>query len=155
MEEVIKEEMDNLFNVGVGNQYDYVGFYIDKEKEKVRCLIDRTDGATYTDDFIAESKVEAIILLFEKVEEMVDEVQSRISDYYSEIAAEVPEEKNDEELKEKLEYAALCALYKIQRTDLKSLFNEDELKLAELKHNKLVERYNLKEVNDISFNYYK
>lgn len=153
MEEIIKEEMDNLLNVGVGNQYDYVGFYI--HKEKVGCIIDRTDGVSYTNDFIAENKIEAIHLLFEKVEEMVDEVQSRILDYYSEIAAEYPEEKYDKELKEKLAHAALYALYEIQRTDLKSLFNEDELKLAELEHNKLIERYELKEVNDVSFNYYK
>jgi hypothetical protein len=153
MEEVIKEEMVNIFNVGVGNQYDYVGFYMDEEK--VRFLIDRTDGVSYTDDFIAESKIEAISILFEKVEEMIDEVESRLSDYYSEISAEHPEEKNDEELKEKLEDAALTALYKIQRTNIKSFFYEDELKLAELKHNKLVERYELKEMNDINFNYYK
>ncbi len=153
MEDVIKDDLDKLFNVDVGNEYDYVGFYIDKEEG--RFLIDRTDSSSYTKDFIAKSKAEAISLLFEKIEEMVDEVQSRISDYYSEIAAEYPDEKNDKELKEKLEEAALCALHNVQRTNLKTFCNEDELKLAELKHNELVERYELKEVNDISFTYYK
>ncbi|MCF2650056.1 MULTISPECIES: hypothetical protein [Niallia] len=153
MEDVIKDDLDNLFNVDVGNEYDYVGFYIDKEEG--RFLIDRTDSSSYTNDFIAESKAEAISLLFEKIEEMVDEVQSRISEYYSDIAAEHPDEKNGKELKEKLEEASLCALYNVQRTNLKTFCNEDELKLAELKHNELVERYALKEVNDISFTYYK
>lgn len=152
MKELLKDDMDNLFNVGVGNQFDFVGCYKD---EKGTYLIDRTDGQTYTDDFLAENAIEAIKLLFEKVEEMIDEAQSRLTDYFSEIEAEHPDENVDEELKEKLEKTSLKALYKIQRTDLKTFFNEDELQLAEFFHNKLVERYELKEEKDISFNYYK
>ncbi|AMX00358.1 hypothetical protein [Rummeliibacillus stabekisii] len=152
MKELLKEDMDNLFNVGVGNQFDFVGCYMG---EKGSYLIDRTDGQTYTDDFQAESKDEAIKLLFEKVEEMIDEFQIRLSNYYSEMNEGYPDENFEEELKEKLDNAALTALYKIQRYDLKSYFSENELQLAELMHKKLVERYELKEVKDIDFNYYK
>ena len=147
----IKDEMDNLFNVGVGNQMEFVGFY---KGEDGNYIIDRTDGHSYTDDYLAESKIEAINLLFEKVEEMIDDAQSRLKNYYSEIEEEYTEGINNEEIIERLEKVSLTALYKIQRTDLKSCFNEDELQLVELKHNKLVERYGLKEVKDISFNYY-
>lgn len=143
--------MENLFNVGVGNQFDYVGFYADKEG----CfIIDRTDGQTYTDDYQADSMGEAIKLLFEKVEEMIDEVQVRLSDYYSKMNEDYPDENFEEVLKEKLDNAALTALYKIQRSDFKSILSEEELQLAELMHNKLVERYELKAVKYIDFNYY-
>jgi hypothetical protein len=151
MKELLKEEMENLFNVGVGNELDFVGFYEDKEG----CfIIDRTDGQTYTDDYMADSKDEAIKLLFEKVEEMIDEVQIRLYNYYSNLNECYPDENFEEELKEKLDNAALTALYKIQRSDLKSFFSEDGLQLVELMHKKLVERYELKEVKDIDFNYY-
>lgn len=152
MEKLLKEEMDYLFNVGVGNQLDYVGCYKD---EKGGYLIDRTDGQTYTDDFLAETTIEAIELLFEKVEEMIDEVQIRLIDYFSQMKDEYYQDHGDKELKGKLDNVALSALYKIQRSNLKSYFNEDELQLAALKHGKLVERYELKIVEDIDFYYYK
>lgn len=152
MEKLLKEEMDNLFNVGVGNQLDYVGCYKD---EKGGYLIDRTDGQTYTDDFLAETTIEAIELLFEKVEEMIDDVQIRLIDYFSQMKDEYYQDYDDKELKGKLDNVALSALYKIQRSNLKSFFNEDELQLAALKHGKLVERYELKIVEDIDFYYYK
>lgn len=152
MREFEKDEMDNLFNVGVGNQMDYVGFYIG---ENGNYLIDRTDGHSYTNDYPAESRIEALKLLFDKVEEMIDEAQDRLFNNYSEMKEEFLEENFEDELEEKMDTIAFTALYKIQRTDLKLLLNEDELHLAESKHNKLVERYNLKEVENIDFNYYK
>lgn len=147
-----KDEMDNVINVGVGNQMEYVGFYVGEDGNY---LVDRTDGHSYTDDYPAENKIDAIKLLFEKVEEMIDESQTRLSAYYDEKQGDHPEVNFEEELKEKLDKIALTALYEIQRSDLKTVFNENELIFAESKHNSLVDRYNLKEVKDIDFNYYK
>lgn len=157
MEKLLKEEMDNLFNVGVGNQLDYVGCYKD---EKRGYLIDRTDGQTYTDDFLAETTIEVIQLLFEKVEEMIDEEQKWLINRYSELERENPYEDRQEELREelqdKLKEAVTIALYMLQFKNLKSIITEEkELQLAELKYNRLIEKYELKEEVDLLFNSYK
>ncbi|KAF0821288.1 hypothetical protein V7200_23410 [Cytobacillus firmus] len=151
MEKLIKEDMENLFNVGVGNQFDYVGFY---KGEKGNYLIDRTDGQTYTDDFLAENTTEAIEILFEKVEEMIDEAQRWLLKRYSELDRENPYESREEELREelqdKLKVVVITALYRLQYKNLKSIITEEqELQLAELKYNRLVKKYRLKEEVDL------
>jgi hypothetical protein len=157
MKELLKEDMDNLLNVGVGNQFDFVGCYKD---EKGNYLIDRTDGQTYTDDFFAETTIEAIGLLFEKVEEMIDESLEWIIKRYSEFDQENPyenrEEKLREELQDKLKVVVTSAFYRLQYKNLKNIFTEEqELQLAELKYNRLIEKYGLKEESDLHFYNYK
>ncbi|MFE4525698.1 hypothetical protein ACOQFO_07240 [Ureibacillus sp. MALMAid1270] len=153
MEKLLKEEMENLFNVGVGNQFNFVGCY---KGEKGSYLIDRTDGQTYTDDFLAENTTEAIEILFEKVEEMIDEAQRWLLKRYSELDRENPYESRDEELQDKLKVVVITALYRLQYKNLKSIITEEqELQLAELKYNRLVKKYGLKEEVDLHFNNYK
>jgi len=157
MEKLLKEEMENLFNVGVGNQFNFVGCY---KGEKGSYLIDRTDGQTYTDDFLAENTTEAIEILFEKVEEMIDEAQRWLIKRYSELDREYPYESREEvlreELQDKLKVVLITALYRLQYKNLKSIITEEqELQLAELKYNRLVEKYELKEEADLHFNNYK
>ncbi|MEZ7792190.1 hypothetical protein [Niallia circulans] len=159
MKELLKEDMDNLFNVGVGNQFDFVGCY---KGEKGNYLIDRTDGQTYTDDFFAETAIATIGLLFEKVEEMIDESLKWIIKRYSEFEGENgnPYENGEEELREelqdKLKVVVTTALYRLQYKNLKNIFTEEqELQLAELKYNRLIEKYGLKEESDLHFYNYK
>lgn len=157
MEKLIKEEMENLFNVGVGNQFNFVGCY---KGEKGSYLIDRTDGQTYTDDFLADNTTEAIEILFEKVEEMIDEAQRWLLKRYSGLDRENPYESREEELREelqdKLKVVVITALYRLQYKNLKSIITEEqELQLAELKYNRLVKKYGLKEEGDLHFNNYK
>lgn len=135
----------------MGNQFDYVGFY---KGEKGNYLIDRTDGQTYTDDFLAENTTEAIEILFEKVEEMIDEAQRWLLKRYSELDRENPYESREEELREelqdKLKVVVITALYRLQYKNLKSIITEEqELQLAELKYNRLVKKYRLKEEVDL------
>lgn len=157
MAELLKEDMDNLFNVGVGNQFDFVGCY---KGEKGIYLIDRTDGQTYTDDFLAENTTEAIELLFEKVEEMIDEVQRWLIKKYAELERENPFESREDELREelqdKLQLVVTTALYRMQYKNLKNIITEDqEFELAELKYHRLVEKYELKEEEDFHFSNFK
>ncbi|WNS75684.1 hypothetical protein RRV45_01140 [Bacillus sp. DTU_2020_1000418_1_SI_GHA_SEK_038] len=157
MEKLIKEEMENLFNIGVGDQFNFVGCY---KGEKGSYLIDRTDGQTYTDDFLAENTTEAIEILFEKVEEMIDDAQRWLSKRYSELDRENPYESREEELREelqdKLKEVVITALYRLQYENLKNIITEEqELQLAELKYNRLVKKYGLKEEVDLHFNNYK
>lgn len=151
MEKILKEEMDNLFNVGLGNQFDFVGFYDDGNGFYI---VDRTDGQTYTVDYPADTKAEAIELIFEKVEDMIDDEHNRIIDRCNEIAEVSNEEINEEELHERLEEIAKKALYSLQRYDLKKYFGDMELRVAEAKHDRLVAKYNLKHEEYLQFNYY-
>ncbi|BCB40549.1 hypothetical protein BCJMU51_5467 [Bacillus cereus] len=157
MKELLKEDMDNLFNVGVGNQFDFVGCY---KGEKGIYLIDRTDGQTYTDDFLTENTTEAIELLFEKVEEMIDEAYRWLIKRYAELERENPFESREDELREelqdKLQVVVTTALYRIQYKNLKKIITEkQEFELAEILYHRLVEKYELNKEVDLHFNNFK
>lgn len=151
MENILIDKLESLFNVGVGNKFDYVGLYVSSEGSYV---IDRTDGISYTDYFSADSKFEAIEILFEKIEEMIDEVRERTTQRHNELKEDFSYdyEKSDKEHREELDKIAINALYGVQSQSLKNYFNRNELEAAEYLHNKLVENYNLHQIPHIGFN---
>ncbi|SES89025.1 hypothetical protein SAMN05421676_10233 [Salinibacillus kushneri] len=141
MNELIKEEYDNLLNIGVGNKFDYVGVY---KNEKGVYLIDRTDGQTYTDDYLAEDVSECVLTLFDKVEEMIDEAKSQLLEKHLERKNTEPDyEKSEHDLCEDMLCLEKTALSSLQYSVLKGFLPEHELRMAEQLHNRLVAKYEL------------